>query len=89
MVTNLLSEAAVYLGDETDEVIVAKAGSPFLHFTWHGDSGRLTGFSDPYGNRLTVRSDRQGRPAWVENGGAGPSSRLRGRPHHGARVAAF
>ncbi len=67
MATNLLSEAAVYLGDEADEVILAKAGSPFLHFTWHGEIGRLTGFSDPYGNRLTVRSDRQGRPAWVEN----------------------
>lgn len=67
VVTNLLSEAAVYLGDEVDEVIVAKAGSPFLHFTWHGNAGRLTAMSDVYGNRLIVRPDRQGRPCWVEN----------------------
>ncbi|WP_421195460.1 RHS repeat-associated core domain-containing protein [Aeromonas enteropelogenes] len=69
MVTNLLSEAAVYLGDNADEVIVAKAGSPFLHFTWHGNTGRLTTLSDAYGNRLTVRADSQGRPCWIENEG--------------------
>ncbi|MFQ2083797.1 RHS repeat-associated core domain-containing protein [Aeromonas veronii] len=69
MITNLLSEAAVYLGDEPDEVIVAKAGSPFLHFTWHGKTGRLTAISDLYGNRLTIRADEQGRPCWIENEG--------------------
>ncbi|MGY3912081.1 RHS repeat-associated core domain-containing protein [Aeromonas piscicola] len=69
MITNQLSEAAVYLGDEPDEVIVAKAGSPFLHFTWHGKTGRLTAMSDLYGNRLTIRADEQGRPCWIENEG--------------------
>lgn len=56
-------------GDEPDEVIVAKAGSPFLHFTWHGKTGRLTAMSDLYGNRLTIRADEQGRPCWIENEG--------------------
>ncbi|MDM5140240.1 DUF6531 domain-containing protein [Aeromonas bestiarum] len=69
MITNQLSEAAVYLGDKPDEVIVAKAGSPFLHFTWHGKTGRLTAMSDLYGNRLTIRADEQGRPYWIENEG--------------------
>ncbi|MGY3942930.1 polymorphic toxin type 46 domain-containing protein [Aeromonas tecta] len=69
MATNRLSGAAVYLGDEADEVILAKAGSPFLHFTWQGRAGRLTAISDGYGNRLTVRPDAEGRPSWIEHDG--------------------
>ncbi|PJG57636.1 DUF6531 domain-containing protein, partial [Aeromonas cavernicola] len=69
MVTNRLAEAAVYLGDEANEVIVAKAGSPFLHFTLTGQQGRLSALSDSYGNRLTVRSDEQGRVYWLEHAG--------------------
>ena len=69
MITNRVSEAAAYLGDQTDEVILAKAGSPFLHFIWQGNEGRLTAMSDVYGNRLTVRPDAEGRPCWVEHDG--------------------
>ena len=69
MITNRVSEAAAYLGDQTDEVILAKAGSPFLHFSWQGNEGRLTAISDVYGNRLTVRPDAEGRPCWVEHDG--------------------
>ncbi|WP_349921887.1 RHS repeat-associated core domain-containing protein [Aeromonas veronii] len=69
MVTNRLAAAAVYLGDSDDEVILAKAGSPLLHFRWQGNEGRLTALSDAYGNRLTVRADEQGRPSWLENEG--------------------
>ena len=69
MITNRVSEAAAYLGDQTDEVILAKAGSPFLHFSWQGNEGRLTAISDVYGNRLTVCPDAEGRPCWVEHDG--------------------
>uniref|UniRef100_UPI002114C5E8 DUF6531 domain-containing protein n=1 Tax=Pseudomonas sp. R45(2017) TaxID=1981678 RepID=UPI002114C5E8 len=47
---NSLSRAAIFLGDEPEELIVALAGDSarFYHFR----AGRLTAVSDAYGNRL-------------------------------------
>ena len=85
MATNRLAKAAVYLGDDADEVIVAQTDSPFLHFRWQGNTGRLTALSDTYGNRLEVRHDDQGRPSRVENQ-AGLALRLR---HDNRRITAI
>ncbi|MDX9673655.1 MULTISPECIES: RHS repeat-associated core domain-containing protein [unclassified Pseudomonas] len=71
---NSLSRAAIFLGDEPEELIVALAGdvARFYHFR----AGRLTAISDAYGNRLRVARDHQERIVRLDNG-AGRSLLLR------------
>ncbi|MGN4049999.1 RHS repeat-associated core domain-containing protein [Pseudomonas sp. SM4] len=71
---NSLSRAAVFLGDEPEELILALAGekSQFYHFR----AGRLTAISDAYDNRLRIARDRQERISRLDNG-AGRALRLR------------
>jgi RHS repeat-associated protein len=71
---NSLSRAAIFLGDEPEELILALAGDTarFYHFR----AGRLTAISDAYGNRLTVQRDRSDRVLRLDNG-AGRSLLLR------------
>ncbi|MGY2442001.1 DUF6531 domain-containing protein, partial [Pseudomonas sp. SDO52101_S400] len=63
---NSLSRAAIFLGDEPEELIVALAGDAarFYHFR----AGRLTAVSDAYGNRLTVHRDLSDRIQRLDNG---------------------
>ncbi|RKS28818.1 YD repeat-containing protein, partial [Pseudomonas sp. WPR_5_2] len=71
---NSLARAAIYLGEQADELIVALAGETprFQHFI----DGRLTAISDAYGNRLTVQRDLAQRIQRLDNG-AGRCLRLR------------
>uniref|UniRef100_UPI00399A8F00 DUF6531 domain-containing protein n=1 Tax=Pseudomonas sp. MWU12-2029 TaxID=2927805 RepID=UPI00399A8F00 len=71
---NSLSRAAIFLGDEPEELIVALAGDAarFYHFR----AGRLTAVSDAYGNRLRIMRDRLDRVERLDNG-AGRSLLLR------------
>jgi RHS repeat-associated protein len=63
---NSLSRAAIFLGDEPEELILALAGeaSRFYHFR----VGRLTAISDAYGNRLRLSRDRLDRVSRLDNG---------------------
>ncbi|MGE8189747.1 RHS repeat-associated core domain-containing protein [Pseudomonas sp. NPDC086278] len=63
---NSLSRAAIYLGDQPEELVVALAGEAvrFYHFR----SGRLTAISDAYNNRLRITRDRQDRIQRIDNG---------------------
>jgi hypothetical protein len=63
---NSLSRAAIYLGDEPEELILAQAGdeSRFYHFI----NGRLTAISDAYANRLRITRDHQDRLQRLDNG---------------------
>ncbi|MHC8321465.1 RHS repeat-associated core domain-containing protein [Pseudomonas sp. GB2N2] len=80
---NSLSRAAIYLGDEPEELILGQAGERprFYHFR----TGRLTAISDAYGNRLTVQRDTADRIMRLDNG-AGRSLRLRYDRRHLAAV---
>ncbi|WP_285406520.1 RHS repeat-associated core domain-containing protein [Pseudomonas sp. FR229a] len=71
---NSLSRAAIFLGDEPEELLLAMAGDSarFYHFR----AGRLTAISDVYGNRLTLQRDRSDRIQRLDNG-AGHSLLLR------------
>ncbi|WP_339454544.1 DUF6531 domain-containing protein, partial [Pseudomonas sp. EA_5y_Pfl2_R50] len=63
---NSLSRAAIFLGDEPQELILALAGevAGFYHFR----NGRLTAISDAYDNRLRISRDRQERVQRLDNG---------------------
>ncbi|MCU1759751.1 DUF6531 domain-containing protein, partial [Pseudomonas sp. 14P_8.1_Bac3] len=63
---NSLARAAIFLGDEPDELILAQAGDParFHHFS----NGRLTAISDAYDNRLHISRDRHDRITRLDNG---------------------
>ncbi|MBV4484339.1 RHS domain-containing protein [Pseudomonas sp. SWRI153] len=63
---NSLSRAAIFLGDEPEELILALAGDSarFYHFR----AGRLTAISDAHGNRLTLQRDRSDRVQRLHNG---------------------
>ena len=76
---NSLSRAAIYLGNESEELILALAGetSRFYHFR----EGRLTAISDAYNNRLHITRDRQDRIQRLDNG-AGRSLLLRYERRH-------
>ncbi|WP_030127948.1 RHS repeat-associated core domain-containing protein [Pseudomonas sp. QTF5] len=65
VIHNSLSRAAIYLGDEPEELILALAGekSRFYHFR----GGRLTAISDAYNNRLHITRDRQDRIQRLDN----------------------
>ncbi|MGF6556143.1 RHS repeat-associated protein [Pseudomonas sp. S30_BP2TU TE3576] len=79
VIHNSLSRAAIYLGEEPDELILALAGDTprFYHFR----DGRLTAISDAYGNRLRVQRDRLDRIQRLDNG-AGRSLYLRYEHQH-------
>ncbi|WP_315866605.1 RHS repeat-associated core domain-containing protein [Pseudomonas sp. JV414] len=63
---NSLSRAAIYLGDEPEELILAQAGEELRFYHFH--NGRLTAISDAYDNRLRVTRDRQQRIQRLDNG---------------------
>ncbi|PTT33441.1 DUF6531 domain-containing protein, partial [Pseudomonas sp. HMWF021] len=71
---NSLSRAAIFLGDEPEELILALAGDTarFYHFR----AGRLVAVSDAHGNRLTLHRDYAERVQRLDNG-AGRSLLLR------------
>ncbi|AXI60638.1 type IV secretion protein Rhs [Pseudomonas kribbensis] len=71
---NSLSRAAIFLGDEPEELIVALAGEAARFYHFRG--GRLTVVSDAYGNRLRIARDRLDRVERLDNG-AGRSLLLR------------
>ncbi|WP_434704047.1 RHS domain-containing protein [Pseudomonas sp. Z1-12] len=76
---NSLARAAIYLGSEPDELIVAQPGgnAPFLHFR----DGHLIALSDRYDNRLTLQRNIHGDICRLDNG-AGRSLRLRYEQRH-------
>ena len=63
---NSLSRAAIYLGDDPEELILAQAGDDtrFYHFR----NGRLTAISDGYDNRLRITHDHRDRLQRLDNG---------------------
>ncbi|MCE6979300.1 RHS repeat protein [Pseudomonas frederiksbergensis] len=63
---NSLSRAAIYLGDEPEELILAQAGDDARFYHFH--NGRLTAISDAYDNRLHITRDRQERIQRLDNG---------------------
>ncbi|WP_413705392.1 RHS repeat-associated core domain-containing protein [Pseudomonas sp. Pseusp16] len=66
LIHNNLSRAAIYLGEKTDELILALAGDVARFYHFH--DGRLSAISDAYGNRLTVQRDRFDRIQRLDNG---------------------
>lgn len=70
---NSLSQAAIYLGDTPQELIVALAGETPRFYHFH--DGCLTAISDAYANRLRITRDHQERIQRLDNG-AGRSLRL-------------
>ncbi|MCD4529859.1 MULTISPECIES: RHS repeat-associated core domain-containing protein [Pseudomonas] len=79
VIHNSLARAAIYLGVETDELIIAQPGeqAPFLHFR----DGRLFALSDRYDNRLTLQRNINGDISRLDNG-AGRSLCLRYQQRH-------
>ncbi|QAY94131.1 DUF6531 domain-containing protein, partial [Pseudomonas sp. ACM7] len=73
-INNSLSRAAIYLGDEPEELILAQAGDEARFYHFH--NGRLTAISDAYDNRLRITRDRHERIKRLDNG-AGRALRLR------------
>ncbi|KOX99390.1 RHS repeat-associated core domain-containing protein [Pseudomonas nunensis] len=63
---NSLSRAAIYLGEEPDELILAQAGEETRFYHFH--NGFLTAISDGYDNRLRITRDRQARIKRLDNG---------------------
>jgi RHS repeat-associated protein len=76
---NSLSRAAIYLGTEPEELILAQAGDDTRFYHFH--HGRLTTISDAYNNRLRITRDRQERIQRLDNG-AGRALRLRYERSH-------
>ncbi len=76
---NSLSRAAIYLGAEPEELILAQAGDDTRFYHFH--HGRLTAISDAYDNRLRITRDRQERIQRLDNG-AGRALRLRYERSH-------
>ncbi|WP_348529746.1 RHS repeat protein [Pseudomonas wuhanensis] len=62
---NSLSRAAIYLGDDPEELILAQAGDDTRFYHFH--NGRLTAISDAYDNRLRITRDRQDRIQRLDN----------------------
>ncbi|VVM68721.1 DUF6531 domain-containing protein [Pseudomonas fluorescens] len=63
---NRLTQAAIYLGEEPDELVMAPAGDAQRYF--HFRDGRLSVISDACDNRLTVLRDSLGRIERLDNG---------------------
>ncbi|WP_219097546.1 RHS repeat-associated core domain-containing protein [Pseudomonas sp. UMAB-40] len=69
-ITNSLSEAAIFLGDDPSELILTQAGerAQFYHFRYNSKVATLIAISDNYGNRLHITRDIHGRIKRVDNG---------------------
>ncbi|MFJ2366574.1 RHS repeat-associated core domain-containing protein [Pseudomonas sp. NPDC087697] len=69
-ITNSLSEAAIFLGDDPSELILTQAGerTRFYHFRYNSKGATLIAISDDYGNRLHITRDIHGRIKRVDNG---------------------
>ncbi|MGE1176733.1 RHS repeat-associated core domain-containing protein [Pseudomonas sp. BW7P1] len=77
-ITNSLSRAAIFLGDDPSELILAQSGKrpSFYHFRINSKGATLIAISDSYGNRLHITRDIHGRIKRLDNG-AGRSLLLR------------
>lgn len=69
-ITNSLSEAAIFLGDDPSELILTQAGErkQFYHFRYDRKGATLIAISDNYDNRLHITRDIHGRIKRVDNG---------------------
>jgi RHS repeat-associated protein len=69
-ITNSLSRAAIFIGDEPSELVLAQAGSrpSFYHFRYNSKGATLIAISDSYGNRLHITRDIHGRIKRLDNG---------------------
>lgn len=86
-ITNRLSSAAIYLGEDPAELILAQAGKAprFYHFRRDPQGGYLIAISDAYGNRLNLSRDLLGRIQRLSNT-AGRALKLRYEGRHIAAV---
>ncbi|EJM18541.1 RHS repeat-associated core domain protein containing protein [Pseudomonas sp. GM18] len=69
-ITNSLSEAAIFIGDDPSELILTQADdrSQFYHFRYNSKGATLIAISDTYNNRLHITRDIHGRIKRVDNG---------------------
>lgn len=69
-ITNSLSEAAIFIGDDPSELILTQAGehAQFYHFRYDCKGATLIAISDKYDNRLHVTRDIHGRIKRIDNG---------------------
>ena len=69
-INNRLSKAAIFIGADPAELVLAQAGDKprFYHFRHDGKGGDLVAISDAYGNRLHVGRDLAGRISRLSNG---------------------
>ncbi|KAB0503562.1 RHS repeat-associated core domain-containing protein [Pseudomonas lini] len=69
-ITNSLSEAAIFIGDDPSELVLTQAGErkQFYHFRYNSKGATLIAISDDYGNRLQITRDIHGRIKRVDNG---------------------
>ena len=69
-ITNSLSEAAIFLGDDPSELVLTQAGDKpqFYHFRFNSKGATLIAISDHYDNRLHITRDIHGRIKRVDNG---------------------
>lgn len=61
-IVNPMADSAIYLGSQENEYLLVQSNQAIHHFERHGDRARLSGFSDGYGNRLTVHYNQAGLP---------------------------
>lgn len=68
-ITNRLSAAAIYLGEDPSELVLAQAGATprFYHFRRIGQSARLIAISDAYSNTLSISRDARDRIVRLRN----------------------
>jgi RHS repeat-associated protein len=69
-ITNSLSKAAIYIGDDPSELILSQSGDQtlFYHFRYNIKGATLIAVSGKYGNRLHITRDIHGRIKRVDNG---------------------
>ncbi|WP_222833218.1 RHS repeat-associated core domain-containing protein [Pseudomonas sp. SC3(2021)] len=69
-ITNSLSEAAIFIGEDPSELILTQAGEKplFYHFRFNSKGATLIAISDNYANRLQITRDIHGRIKRVDNG---------------------
>ncbi|WP_225931070.1 RHS repeat-associated core domain-containing protein [Pseudomonas monsensis] len=69
-ITNSLSEAAIFIGEDPSELILTQAGEKplFYHFRFNSKGATLIAISDNYDNRLQITRDIHGRIKRVDNG---------------------
>ena len=69
-ITNSLSRAAIFVGDDPAELIVTQAGEApqFYHFHYDRKGATLVAISDKYQNRLRITRDIHERIKRVDNG---------------------